>query len=154
LNFYAYQRPVGKIDDCAELRDEFIAVFDEKSKEDSVRFGLRYGEHLIEITGIEPRAEILEAFGALQEWLDGTANYHKARNIAFQHLYATAREGNDPILLKFYKTMAQIACIPHVKFHALWATDFAITLINSLHPGNLAAVKKERETQIALLKNA
>jgi hypothetical protein len=154
LNFYDYQKPVGKIDDNAELRDELIAVFDTKDKEDAVRFGLRYGEHLIKMTGIEPCAKILDATGALREWLDETANYHKARNIAFRHLYATARAENDLVRLKFYKTMAQIACIPHVKFHALWATDFAITLINAIHPGDRAAIKKERETQIALFKNA
>jgi hypothetical protein len=47
--------------------------------------------------------------------------------------------------------MAQNSCIPHVKFHALWATDFAITLINKLYPSDLDEVKNERQIQIQLL---
>jgi hypothetical protein len=153
VNFYAYQRPVGKIDDVPELRDEFIAIFDGKSKEDAVRFGLLYGRHLLDITGLEPCKEISHAFEAMQKWLDGNANYHEARNIAFQDLYRYAREEDDEVLLKFYKAMAQIACIPHVKFHALWATDFAVTLINRMYPGNLDEVKRERALQISLFES-
>jgi hypothetical protein len=53
---------------------------------------------------------------------------------------------------KFYKTMAQISCIPHVKAHGLWATDTAITLINKMYPDNMDEVKKEREKQMELIK--
>jgi hypothetical protein len=153
MDFYAYQRPVGEIEDIAELRDEFIAVFDEKSKEDAVRFGLLYGRHLIDITGFEPGETINSVFVAMQRWLDGKTNYHEARSIAFDGLYRTAREEEDGVKLRYFKTMAQVTCIPHVKFHALWATDFAVTLINRMYPGDLDKVSKEREVQIALLKS-
>jgi len=79
----------------------------------------------------------------MQRWLDGKTNYHEARNISFSGLYRYARDENDLIKQRFYKTMAQIACIPHVKYHALWATDFAVTLINRMYPGNLDEVRKE-----------
>lgn len=48
--------------------------------------------------------------------------------------------------------MAQLVASPHVKYHGLWATDFAITLINKMYPGDFEAVKKERLKQIELLK--
>ncbi|GIM56588.1 hypothetical protein CAPN006_09820 [Capnocytophaga canimorsus] len=48
--------------------------------------------------------------------------------------------------------MAQITASPHVKFHGLWASDFAITLINRMFPNDMEAVKKERKQQITLLK--
>jgi hypothetical protein len=153
MDFYAYQRPVGKIEDVAELRDEFIAVFDEKSKKDTVSFGLLYGKHLIDITGIEPSETINKVFEAMHRWLDGKANYHEARSLSFDELYQIAREECDEVKLRYFKTMAQVTCIPHVKFHALWASDFAITLINRMYPGNLDEVIKEREIQIALLKS-
>jgi hypothetical protein len=153
MDFYAYQRPVGKIEDIAELRDDFIAVFDEKSKEDAVRFGLLYGRHLIDITGFELDETINKVFEAMQRWLDGKANYHEARSIAFDGLYRTARKESNGVKLRYFKTMAQVTCIPHVKFHALWATDFAVTLINRMYPGNLDEVRKEREAQIVLLKS-
>ncbi|MDR0426149.1 MAG: hypothetical protein LBH24_03155 [Clostridiales bacterium] len=147
-DFYGYQRPVGKIEDVPALRDAYIAVFDLKSKRDAARFGLKYGRHILDITGFSPDAEILLAFEAIRRWIDGKTNYHEARNI---DIYKYARKESDPIKAQYYKTMAQLACIPHVKFHALWATDFAITLINRLYPDDIAEVEKERRFQIMLL---
>lgn len=149
---YDYQRPLGKIDDNKELRNAFIEISDTKTKTDLVRFGLIYGGHLIDIANV--RCErVQEAFDTMQEWLDGKTSYHKARNIVFSDLWKAAQSENDLIRERFYKTMAQIACIPHVKFHALWASDFAITLINKMHPSNINEVRNERETQIKTVKN-
>ena len=153
MDFYAYQRPLGKIEDVTELRDKFISVYDEKDKRDAVRFGLLYGRHLLDITGIEPTAEIMNAFTAIQRWLNGKTNYHEARNISFRSLYENAREEKDMVKQRFYRTMAQIACIPHVKFHALWASDFAVTLVNRMYPGDLDKVEKERRFQISLMES-
>lgn len=153
MNIYAYQRPVGKIDDIPKLRNEFINIFDTKDKNEIAQFGLLYGQHILDITDTEPNTEITQAFEAVQEWIDGKVNYHKARNISFRHLYKmAAREETDIIEKKFYKVMGQIAAIPHVKAHGLWATDFAITLINRMHPDNMDEVRKEREKQIELIK--
>jgi hypothetical protein len=152
MDIYAYQRPVGKIDDFSEIRNEFIVIFDTKNKNEMARFGLLYGHHILDITGIEPCIEIIKAFEAIQKWIDGKVNYHEARNISFRHLWKDAREETDMEKEKIYKTMAQISCIPHVKAHGLWATDIAITLINKMYPENIDEVKKEREKQIELIK--
>ncbi|MDR1093489.1 MAG: hypothetical protein LBL66_05005 [Clostridiales bacterium] len=149
MNIYGYQRPLGRIDDIPELRDAFIAVFDAKSKNETARFGLLYGRHILTVTGFEPRAEITKAFGAVQRWIDGETNYHEARTI---DIYQYARTETDPVKKAFYKTAAQIACIPHVKAHGLWAADFGVTLINKMRPNDLGAARDERETQIALFK--
>ncbi len=151
MNIYDYQRPVGKIQDDVYLRNEFISLYEVKSHKDMARFGLHLGKHIISITGIEPCEEIIEAFGAVNRWLEGKANYSEARNI---DIYKYARAEKDALRQKFYKTMAQIACIPHVKYHALWATDFAVTLINKMHPDNFEEVKKERAFHIESLKKA
>lgn len=152
LNIYDYQRPVGKIEDVIELRNEFIDIFDTKSKNEMAKFGLNYAKHILDITGFEVNDELISAFQAVQEWIDGKVNYHKARNISFYELYKFARESNDLVKTRFYKTMAQVSCIPHVKAHGLWASDFAITLINAMFPNNLDKVSEEREIQIKLLK--
>jgi hypothetical protein len=152
VNIYDYQRPLGKIDDIPALRTAFISVYDAKSKEDMVRFGLLLGAHLLEITGCPPYAQVQNAFMAMRRWLDKTANYHEARNISFGGLHKEAQAENDPVKARFFRTMAQIACIPHCKYHAIWATDFAVTLINRIYPGDLCAVEKERRTQINLAK--
>ena len=153
-DFYAYQRIIGKIEDDAALRQAFIQAFDAGTKADAVRFGLRYGQHLLELTGIVPAAEVAQAFSAMQRWLDGMTNYHEARNIAFGVLHRHARAAGDEVTARFYRCMGQIACIPHVKFHALWASDFAITLVNRLRPGDKGAVTKERQTQVSLMLDA
>ncbi len=153
LNIYEYQRPVGKIVDIPELRKEFITIFDTKNKHEMAKFGLIYAKHILDITRFEANDELLSAFEAVQEWIDGKVNYHKARNVAFAELYKSARESNDQVKIKFCKTMAQISCIPHVKAHGLWASDFAITLINTMFVGNLDKVKEERKIQIELLKS-
>jgi hypothetical protein len=152
MSIYDYQRLVGKIEDITELRNEFIVVFDTKDKNEVARFGLKYAKHILEITGFEVNNELLAGFEAVQEWIDGKTNYHKARNIAFTDLYKEVRESNDLIKKNFVKTMAQLICIPHVKAHGLWGSDMAITLINAMYPNNLDKVKEEREIQIKLLE--
>jgi hypothetical protein len=153
MNIYDYQRLVGKIEDSADLRNEFIKIFDTKTKQDMARWGLLYARHILELTGFEPCKEVLQSFEAVQRWIDGKTNYHEARNIAFVHLYKDVREEQELIKKKFYKTIAQISCIPHVKAHALWATDMAISLINQMYPDDLGMIQREREKQIAILKS-
>ncbi|GHV01531.1 hypothetical protein FACS1894211_11500 [Clostridia bacterium] len=150
MNIYEYQRAVGKIEDISDLRNEFIAAYDTKSHKDAVRFCLLYGRHISERTGFEPCGEIVGAFGAVQKWIDGKTSYREARNFP---IWKLAREAKDPIRIKFYRTMTQIACSPHVKYHALWATDFAVTLINKMYPGNMDEVKRERGFQIELMRS-
>ena len=153
MNIYAYQRLVGKIDDISELKNEFISIYDTKSHKDLVRFCLLLGQHIIELTGFIPCNEINASFEAMKEWIDGKVNYHKARNLSFE-ISRIARIEKDLIQVRFLRTMAQIAASPHVKYHGLWATDFAVTLINRMYPDNMDAVRKEREIQIELLQKA
>jgi hypothetical protein len=152
MSIYEYQKLVGRIEDIAELRNEFIAVFDTKDKHEVARFGLWYAQHILNITGYEANNEISAGFEAVQEWIDGKTNFHKARNIAFTDLYREVRESKNLVKKNFAKTIAQLICIPHVKAHGLWGSDMAITLINAMYPGNLDKVKEEREMQIKLLK--
>lgn len=150
MDFYAIQRPIGKINDISELRDEWIKIFDTKNKNEMAQFGLRLAQHLCDFSGYKITSDIEDAFLAAQEWIDGDTNYHKARKLAGA-INSQARNESNHAKVKFYRTMAQIACIPHVKFHALWACDYAISFINTLHPNDLDAVRKERNIQIKLL---
>jgi hypothetical protein len=152
MNIYGYQRPLGKIDDIPELRDEFIAEYDARTKDGMVRFGLMLGSHILDITGFEPCEEVCATFAAMKRWLDGQANYHEARSIDYGRLWKDARAGGDAVKERFFRTMHQITCIPHCKYHALWATDFAVTLINRMFSGNYGEVRKEREAQLTLVR--
>jgi hypothetical protein len=116
-----------------------------------VQFCLALAQHIIDVTGFEPCNEIKASFEAMQKWIEGKVNYNEARNLSFD-ISRIARAENDLIKVRFLRTMAQIAASPHVKYHGLWATDFAVTLINRMYPGNMDEVRKEREKQIELIK--
>jgi len=151
MNIYEYQRPVGKIEDFPELKREFIVIYDTKSHKEMVQFCLVLGQHILDVTGFQPCDEITASFEAMQKWMNGKVSYREARNLSFE-IGRLATIEKDRIKARFFRTMAQVAASPHVKYHGLWATDFAVTLINRIYPGNREEVRKEREKQIELLK--
>jgi hypothetical protein len=146
-----------KIDDIPELRIELEKIFDSKDHKEMVAYCLLLGQHILKVTGMEPRDEIMESFEINKKWLNGEtgkgfAKFQIARNAAGK-LLKIARDEKDPIKQKIYSVMAQIANSPHVKNHALWASDYAVKLINTMYPNNFDEVKKEREKQIELMKS-
>lgn len=153
MDFYAYTRLLGKIEDSPELRQEFIEVFDTKSKQDLVRFCLLYGKELLATYPYEVLPVIEQGFEAMKDWLDDKVNYHPARNSSFA-LNRQIRDEKDRVRKRFYQTISQLLASPHVRFHALWATDFAISLINRSNPGNLELVRQERKKQIEILNRS
>jgi hypothetical protein len=146
-----------KIDDISELRIELEKIFDNKSHKEMVEYCLLLGQHILKVTNMEPCNEVTESFEINKKWLNGEtgkgfAKFQIARNAAGK-LLELARNEKDQIKQKFYRVMAQIANSPHVKNHALWASDYAVKLINTMYPNNFDEVKKEREMQIELMKS-
>jgi hypothetical protein len=141
-----------KIDDIPELRNELENIFNSKTHKEMVKYCLLLGQHILKITNIKPCNEIMESFEINKKWLNGEtgkgfAKFQIARNAAGKPL-DLARDEKDPIKQKIYRVMAQIANSPHVKNHALWASDYTIKLINTIYPNNLDEVKKEREIEL------
>lgn len=129
-------------------------MYDAKTHQQVVRFCHVYGHRLHELTShtFPYNSDIADAYAGMEQWLAGKANYHKARNASFQ-IGRQARSTTDRTVERFLRTMAQLTASPHVKYHGLWASDFAITLINTMYPNNEAAVRNERMAQIQLLKS-
>lgn len=154
MDIYAYQRPLGPIADDEALRQQYIAVYDAKTHQQVVRFCHAYGYRLHELIGhtFPYNSDIADAYAGMEQWLAGEANYHAARNASFQ-IGRQARSATDRVAERFLRTMAQLTASPHVKYHGLWASDFAITLINTMHPNDETAVRNERMAQIQLLKS-
>jgi hypothetical protein len=153
----SYMGDVGiikKIDDIPELKDELIAVFDSKchSHKAISCYSLLLAQHILDLTNIEPCDAINECFDINRKWQEGKAKFQEARDVAFK-IHRLAREEKDPIKVKVLRVMGQVAATPHVKRHALIASDYAITLINLMYPKNLEEVRKERKIQIELMKN-
>ena len=153
----SYMGDVGiikKIDDIPALKDELIAAFDSKSNSHKAIscYSLLLAQHVLDLTNIEPCEEIHECFDICRKWQEGKAKFQEARNVAFK-LHKLAREEKDPIKVKVLRVMGQVAATPHVKRHALIASDYAIKLINLMYPKNFEEVRKEREIQIELMKS-
>jgi len=144
---------IKKIDDLPELKADLIKAFDEKCHNHKAisHYGLLLAQHILDLTKITADETLQECFIINLQWQAGQAKFQEARQVAFK-LNRLAHDEKDLIKVKVYRVFGQIAAIPHVKRHALIASDYAITLINVMYPHNLEEVRKERKIQIDLMK--
>ena len=143
---------IKKIDDIPELKEQLIGIFESKSHKDISRYSLLLAEHILSLTNTPIDDAIQKCFDTSKKWQDGKAKFQEARQVAFM-LYRLARMEKDPIKVKVLRVMGQVAATPHVKRHALIASDYAIKLINLMYPKNFEEVAKERKIQIDLMKS-
>lgn len=143
---------IKKIDDIPELKDELILVFESKSKRDISHYGLLLVQHVLSFTNVQPCDAINKCIDISRRWQEGKATYQETRQ-AVAMIPDLARAEKDPIKAKVLRVVGQITLIPHVKRHALIASEYAITLINLIYPGNLEEVSKERKIQIELMRS-
>jgi hypothetical protein len=143
---------IKKIDDIPELKDELIAVFENKSKKDISRYGLLLVQHVLSLTNVQPCDAINECIDISRKWQEGLATYQETRHAAAM-IPDLARAEKDPVKAKIFRIVGQVTLIPHVKRHALIASEYTITLINLMYPKNLEEVRKERKIQIELMKS-
>jgi hypothetical protein len=143
---------IKKIDDIPELKDGLIAVFESKSKKDISHYGMLLVQHVLSLTNVQPCDAINECIDVSRRWQEGKATYQETRQAA-AIIPDLARAEKDPIKAKVLRVVGQVTLIPHVKRHALIASDYAITLINLMYPKDLEEVRKERKIQIELMKS-
>ena len=153
----SYMGDVGiirKLDDIPELKEKLIEAFDTKAKDHKAisRYSLLLAAHILDLTGVQRDHAIEECFAVNEKWQEGKVKFQDARDVA-DTMLRLAREEKDPVRVKVLRVMAQVAATPHVKRHALIASDYAIKLINLLYPKNFDEVRKEREIQIALMES-
>ncbi|GLC31723.1 putative immunity protein [Clostridium omnivorum] len=152
---HSYMNCVGiirKIEDIPELKFRLIDISESKSHKQMSKYSLLLAEHILKVSNIEKSSDIAECFEINLKWQDGKVKFQDARNVAFK-INRLASEEKDPVRVKVLRAMGQVAATPHVKWHALIASDYAITLINLLYPNDLDEVRKEREIQIGLMKS-
>jgi hypothetical protein len=142
---------IKKIDDIPELKDELIAVFESKSKKDTSHYGMLLVQHVLSLTNVQPCNAINECIDVSKRWQEGKAIYQETRQAAAM-IPDLARVEKDPVKAKVLRVVGQVTLIPHVKRHALIASEYAITLINLMYPKDLEEVRKERKIQIELMK--
>ena len=143
---------IKKIDDIPELKEQLIDIFESKSHRDISHYSLLLAEHILSLTNTPVDDAIAKCFDIVRKWQDGKAKFQEARQVAFM-LHRLARMEKDPIKVKVLRMMGQVAATPHVKRHALIASDYAIKLINLMYPKKFEEVIKERKIQIELMKS-
>lgn len=143
---------IKKPDDIPELKEELISIYETKSHKDVSRYSLLLADHILTLSNLPVNKTIESCFTVSRAWQRGEARFQEARQVAFA-LHRLAREETDPVRVKAYRTLGQIAATPHVKRHALVASDYAVKLVNTMYPSNLDEVRKEREAQILMMKS-
>ena len=123
---------IKKIDDIPELKEQLIDIFESKSHRDISHYSLLLAEHILSLTNTPVDDAIAKCFDIVRKWQDGKAKFQEARQVAFM-LHRLARMEKDPIKVKVLRVMGQVAATPHVKRHALIASDYAIKLINLMY---------------------
>ena len=142
---------IKKLDDIPALKDKLISIYETKSHMDVSHYSLLLAEHILSLTAMPENDTIALCFTVSRAWQEGRAKFQEARQVAFA-LHRLAREETDPVRVKVYRVLGQVAATPHVKRHALVASDYAVKLINLLYPGDLNEIREERETQISLME--
>ena len=142
---------IKKLDDVLELKEKLISVYETKSHKDVSLYSLLLAEHVLALSGMPTNETIDSCFSVCRAWQAGEVKFQAARQVAFA-LHRLAREEPDPVYVLVYRTLGQIAATPHVKRHALIASDYAVKLINRMFPGDLEKVREMREKQISLLE--
>ena len=143
---------IKKLDDIPALKEKLISIYETKSHQDVSRYSLLLAEHVMTLTGMPRNGTIDACFSVSHAWQEGMAKFQEARQIAFA-LHRLAREETDPVYVLVYRTLGQIAATPHVKRHALIASDYAVKLVNRMLPRDIKKVREMREMQIALMES-
>lgn len=143
---------IKKLDDIPQLKEKLISLYDTKTHKEVSRYSLLLAKHVIEMTGMPTNDTIESCFAVSRAWQEGRAKFQEARRVAFA-LHRLAREEPDPARVLAYRVLGQVSATPHVKRHALIASDYAVKLVNRLYPADSDAVRRERETQISLLES-
>ena len=143
---------IRKIDDIPELKNKLITLSELKTHVEMSKYALLLAEHILNVTGIERSAIIEECFTINRKWQDREVKFQDALEIAGM-INRLAREEKNLIKAKALRAMGQVAATPHVKWHALVASEYAIVIINLMYPKNFDKIKEERELQIELMKN-
>lgn len=142
-----------KLEDIPQLKAKLIERFDTKTHRQVSSYGMLLADHILRVAGIPMSETLKSCYSVNRRWRNGDAAFQEARDVSGT-IHDLARGEKDPAKANALRAVAQVAAIPHVKRHALIASDYAVKVINLLHPGDLDAVKKEREVQLLLMEKA
>jgi len=142
-----------KINDITELRERLDIIYQATTHVLLMKYSVNLAKHIMEMVNIPLNENIQNGLSLLENLQNDSGSIHELRQVSF-NIHKLARQAPDEVFATAYRAIAHAIAIGHMKEHAMVASDYAIKLINILEPNNKAAVKKEREFQIALLEAA
>jgi len=152
FQFMAYVNSglIRKIDDHPDLKNKLITLSESKTHIEMSKYALLLAEHILNLAGFERSLVIEECFEINIKWQNKEVKFKEALQVAGK-MNRLARNEKNPLHAKVLRAMGQVAATPHVKWHALVVSEYAIVIINLLYPKNLEKIKEEREFQIELM---
>ena len=149
---YANSGLIRKIDDIPELKNELITLSELKTHIEMSKYALLLAKHILKVSGMERSATIDECFTMNRKWQNREVKFQAALEVAGL-INDLARVEKNLIKAKALRALGQVAATPHVRWHALVASEYAIVMINLMYPKDFDKVKEERELQIELMKS-
>lgn len=142
-----------KIEDNAELRRELYLLYDRATQVLLAKWALELSKHILDLTGHKYAGDeaILRGFSTNEAWQRGQARMHDVRQAGFK-IHALARGCEDDLSKTALRVVGQSVGTGHMREHAMVASDYAVKVINLMHPHDKNAVVQERRWQIELLK--
>ncbi len=140
------------IDDIPELKRELITLSESKTHTAMSRYALLLAERILEISGMERSDAIEECLTVNIRWQNKEAHFQEGRDAA-GIVNALARDEKDPVKAKVLRALGQVAATPHVRWHSLAASEYAIVVINLMFPHDFEKVMEERKIQIKMMKS-
>lgn len=142
-----------KINDIPELRAALNAIYEKKTQLQLAQWALKLAEHILTLVGCpyEDDLVIQNGFHTNRQWQTGAVRMFDVRQAGFK-MHQLAKACNDPIIQAALRDAGQAVGTGHMREHAMVASDYAIKAINLKYPGDISAVKAEREWQIKTLR--
>jgi len=142
-----------KINDIPELRATLDAICEEKTQLQLAQWAVKLAEHTLTLVGYNYVADpvIQSGLDTNRQWQTGAVRMFDVRQAGFK-VHQLAKACNDPIIQAALRVAGQAVGTGHMREHAMVASDYTIKAINLKYPGDISAVKAEREWQIKTLK--
>ena len=140
------------INDDSAGRAALDTLYEGASQVALCRYALRLAAHIMETAGYNDphNPAITTGFAVNRQWQAGAARMHDVRQAGFV-VHKLARQAPDELTTAVLRVVGQAIGTGHMPEHAMVASDYAIKVINLLHPGDQAAAARERQWQVRVM---
>ena len=142
-----------KISDDIGLRNELEKEYESSSQVQLCRYAMLLADHVLELADHPDRKNDVIKEGLLmnEQWQKGLVRVHEVRQASFK-IHQLAKTCEDVAIRSVLRAVGHAVATAHMKEHAMVASDYAIKVIDLLHPDDLDAVRNERLWQLDTLK--